>query len=117
MDANKAPKGNDTMTKPTLIILDSVSAARAFSATELAFRAPHYTVSDRAMAEEIALAAGGVLVLDEPNEYSRSAIETIARLVPQMHERVRPKVVAIVRDAYDADATAKRASLYEGWGR
>jgi hypothetical protein len=61
------------------------------------FRAPHHTVSQTGMAGELALAAGGVLVLDDANEFSHSAISVIKNLLPMMDEAVRPVVVLTLR--------------------
>jgi len=57
------------------------------------FRAPHHTVSRAGITSELALAAGGVLYLDEVHEFSLSALGTVASIWERMDARVRPVLV------------------------
>lgn len=77
---------------------------RAPRAPERPFRAPHHTVSDaglcgvagpyRAYSGEVALAIGGVLLLDELPEFRRAAIEALRERVGSMDTTWRPFIVA-----------------------
>lgn len=59
-------------------------AARALAeGTTGAFRAPHYTASPQGMREEVWLAAGGVLFLDDAANLSRAAVAAIAAAMQQ----------------------------------
>lgn len=91
------------------------------------FRAPHHTVSGAGMAGELALAAGGVLYLDEANEFSRSSISTIKNLVPMMDSKVRPLLIVGIRWQHDPFSKEKApedvveraldrtADMFQGW--
>lgn len=58
-----------------------------------AFRAPHHTVSVAALAEEIALSAGGVLYLDSAWEWGRQQLRCIEVVCGGMDHRVRPLIL------------------------
>lgn len=46
------------------------------------FRAPHHTVSPKGLAQEIELARGGVLFLDEVTEFGREQLALVSRRTP-----------------------------------
>lgn len=88
------------------------------------FRAPHHTASVAAIGSEVAIAAGGVLYLDEPEEISRPAAHMIYSTVKAMHPDARPVVILAIReagdgiplDARDQERRVERlAQLYGGW--
>lgn len=104
-------------TAPDGDLLDRVRAAqfRAYAtagmldykapkAPERPFRAPHHTVSEAGLCGvtgpyahytgEVALAAGGVLMLDELPEFRRAAIERLAQRVGPMDHYERPFLIA-----------------------
>lgn len=62
------------------------------------FRAPHHSVSQLGLLSEIALAAGGVLYLDEADEFNRSALRSGLRTIMQMDARFRPLVCISIRN-------------------
>lgn len=107
----------DTLPEPEGAVLDRIRAAqfrayataglldwRAPRAPERPFRAPHHTVSDaalvgvtgtyRAYSGEVALAMGGVLMLDELADFRRSAIEALRERVGSMGLYERPFLIA-----------------------
>ena len=89
---------------------EQLAVTRIYSAIGLAdglvaerpFRAPHHTISAAALAGggtsrrpgEVHLASHGVLFLDEVQEFSRGAIETLAQALREMPAASRPLVVA-----------------------
>ncbi|MHC4618514.1 MAG: ATP-binding protein [Planctomycetota bacterium] len=42
-------------------------------------RAPHYTIGDKALYQEMELAFGGVLILDEAHEFPKRQLEIVGR--------------------------------------
>ena len=83
-------------------------------------RAPHHTASHAAMGDEMALAAGGVLLLDDAGEFSPAVLARIASVWAAMTPAVRPRIVAVLHTTKNnpkaAEADAKRfAKLYDGW--
>ena len=62
------------------------------------FRVPHHSVSQLGLLSEIALAAGGVLYLDEADEFNRSALRSGLRTIMQMDARFRPLVCISIRN-------------------
>ena len=88
------------------------------------FRAPHHTASSAAMGSEVAIAAGGVLYLDEPEEISLSAARMLYSTVRAMHPDARPVVILTIREdcsgiphSYNTPEkrVARLARLFEGW--
>jgi magnesium chelatase family protein len=91
-----------------LVRSEQICATRAYSALGLArglvehrpFRAPHYTISEKALAGgagkpgEVHLAGWGVLFLDEVTEFRRSALVAIRDALDAMPAESRPMVVA-----------------------
>jgi hypothetical protein len=57
------------------------------------FRAPHYTISERSIVAELALAAGGVLYLDDVLEMSVRTVKELVRVWERMHSEHRPDLV------------------------
>ncbi len=60
-------------------------------------RCPHHTVSRLGALSELALAAGGVLYLDETLEFNRQVIRDIVGTWKRMDPRVRPVLVLGMR--------------------
>ena len=83
------------------------------------FRAPHHTASRAAIGAEMALAAGGTLLLDEPAEFSRSVVNMIAHTWIRMVPACRPKIILVIRGSEDpcdtASTLARCAELFAGW--
>lgn len=109
----------DLITAPTTIS-GIIRKAREI-ATEQGgnFRAPHFTVSRAGMVGEMALAAGGVLLLDEPAEFSRTAINAVAHIWAAMDPACRPRLILTIRgngdDATTASKLARIVDLFDGW--
>lgn len=61
-----------------------------------ALRAPHHTAGPKAVAGELELAAGGVLLLDEAADFRRACFEELARRVASRVLRGKPLPLAIV---------------------
>ncbi len=84
-------------------------------------RAPHHTVSRAAIGAEIALAAGGVLLLDEAAYFSPDIVHQISRTWLGMVPACRPRIVVILRTQEVAGTEAARviaerfAKLYDEW--
>lgn len=57
------------------------------------FRAPHHTVSQGGLVAELAISAGGVLYLDEADQFRSSALSILFSTMGFMHPDVRPVVV------------------------
>ena len=57
------------------------------------FRAPHHTVSQAALTGELAISAGGVLYLDEAEQFRSVALNTMFGTIGFMHPDARPHVV------------------------
>ena len=71
---------------------ESYAEARAM-AKELGdrhLRAPHHTVTMAGISGEVAIAAGGVLLLDDVESFPSSSLRAVRNLVNHMHEDVRP---------------------------
>lgn len=66
-----------------------------------AFRAPHHTVRDQALIEELAASAGGVLWLDAAHLFSGYGLVAVCRTWANMHPSTRP-VVFFSTDTVDA---------------
>lgn len=62
------------------------------------FRAPHFTVGSVGMASEIAIAAGGVLFIDGPDELRKQTAFVLRSTVEMMHPDVRPEVILVIRE-------------------
>lgn len=77
-------------------------------------RAPHHSVSQAGLIGELAIAAGGVLFLDEVEEFRGSALRTMVNHLGMMQEKVRP--VLFVTHCGDElpEAVAKTLGLKEG---
>lgn len=113
------------MTNPTFTLITSPGApwhGLILKARELAtehggnFRAPHHTASRPAIFAEMAIAAGGTLLLDEPAEFSRAAINAVAHTWAAMDPACRPRLVLILRGpGVGASTLARCAELFEGW--
>lgn len=54
------------------------------------FRAPHHTVSQAGLVSELAIAACGVLLLDEVESFSAQALRSLRNTLEFMHEDARP---------------------------
>lgn len=57
------------------------------------FRAPHYTVSHAALVGELAISAGGVLYLDEVDQFRSVALSNLFSTMGFMHPDARPHVI------------------------
>lgn len=57
------------------------------------FRAPHCSASQIALVAELAIAAGGVLFLDEAEAFRASYLDAVICTWREMPERVRPVLV------------------------
>lgn len=57
------------------------------------FRAPHHTVSQIVAVQEVAIAAGGVLYIDDPAEFAPGVCRAIVDTVRAMDPAHRPLVV------------------------
>lgn len=57
------------------------------------FRAPHHTVSQAALTGELAISAGGVLYLDEAEQFRSVALNAMLGTMAFMHPDARPYVV------------------------
>lgn len=74
--------------------VDQVYAARSTALPGRPFRAPHHTVSVRAMQEEVRLAAHGVLFLDEAPEFSKVVLEAVNGEIARAKDRAPLIVLA-----------------------
>ena len=101
-----------------------LTARRIASLVGGPFRAPHYSCSSAALVEELTLAIGGVLYLDEADEFSRDAIMRLVstwRRYRDMKVRV-PLLILSVKtdrlngllpdDAGELDLTQKEAETF-----
>lgn len=68
-------------------------------------RAPHHTCSAIALLGELALAAGGVLYLDEVPEFRAEALSAMAHTWAKMTDGHRPTLVLGVREAQNLEDT------------
>ena len=59
-------------------------------APQAPFRAPHHTCSHIALLDELCLAAGGILYLDECLEFSRQSLDHLRRVWQRMVPPARP---------------------------
>ncbi len=112
---------------PTVEIITSpvpaaglIYKARALAARHSGnLRAPHHTASRAAIGAEMAMAAGGVLLLDEPAEFSRAVVRMIADILVRMDPACQPRVILIIRGDEDPRATASTlarcAELFADW--
>lgn len=104
--------------KPTFDLITAPAASGILKARELAhehgdhIRAPHYTASRAAIGAEMALAAGGVLLLDEPAEFTRSVVDLIADIWVHMIPKCRPRIIMVIRDSRDL---TRVAYFFAGW--
>ncbi len=57
------------------------------------FRAPHHTVSQGGLVGELAISAGGVLYLDEADQFRSAALSILFSTMGFMHPDARPIVV------------------------
>lgn len=62
------------------------------------FRAPHHTVGTEALLSEVALAACGVLYLDQAEDVRATVLMRALSTVAHMHPRARPTVFLAVDD-------------------
>lgn len=75
-------------------MVGTMTAARLFAVNHLAdLRAPHHTVSELGMMGELALAATGVLVLLEAQEFRKSVMLRALSVLRQMPSKARPITV------------------------
>jgi len=77
-------------------------------------RAPHHTVSQAGLIGELAIAAGGVLLLDEVEEFSRLALHVMRNHLDAMHEDVRPVLFLTTRDGTLPARVREPLKLEEG---
>ncbi len=103
----------DLITSPTAAASGAIEQVRKI-ASELGgnLRAPHHTAGASAVAGEMALAAGGVLLLDDPADFPRVIVRLIGRLWQQMAPTARPHIVVILRGDRDLE---RFATLFDGW--
>ena len=59
-------------------------------------RAPHWSCSERTLVEELALAAGGVMVFEDVVKFNLDALEAMARIWARMERPSRPTIVCQV---------------------
>ncbi len=81
-------------------------------------RAPHHTCSRLALGHELALAAGGVLYLDDLSEWRRAQLQDITRTWVEMDGASRPHLVLGFRVPRDPDAVHpiwKRSAWVDAW--
>jgi hypothetical protein len=57
------------------------------------FRAPHHTVSGLGLISELAISAGGTLLLDEAIEFRRSGVRQLLSTWRAMPKAIRPDLV------------------------
>lgn len=110
------------ITSPTPAAIGAVTYARILAADIGGnLRAPHHTATTHGLSEEMARAAGGVLLIDDPASFSPAAVYKIASLWVEMRASVRPRIVMILRGGHlnYSDGLAsdmKRcATLFDGW--
>ncbi len=126
---NPLAKPVDTRVNFAAVLLDAVADAREESrpivfvaelgagATILArhigglirpLRCPHHTVSERGLAGELALAAGGTLYLDEAHELKTSVLSSVMATWRMMDANpAQPLIVATVHDEKGLDRLRK----------
>lgn len=68
-----------------------------------AFRAPHHTVSQMGLVGELAVAAGGVLYLEQFECFKASAVRYMFQIWDRMDHDLRPEVVMEARTGYAPD--------------
>jgi|GEM_PF-3333590 len=98
---------------------DAQSAViRASRALALPLRAPHHTAGERAVGEEVGMAAGGILYLDEAASFRKSALYMILREAQRRALRGEelPLRVALQVEPEDADGLARVRSILKYHG-
>jgi predicted ATPase with chaperone activity len=94
-------------TRATLLAMDELTGERT------PFRAPHHSASAIGCAEETNLAAGGVLYLDEPEEFQHQSIAAIAHRLERWPIATLPAAIVIsvtaVHGAHDAEVVKRKA--------
>jgi hypothetical protein len=78
------------------LVPDAPTAWRHAATLRLAgrpIRAPHHTVSERGALLELAVSAGGVLVISEAREFHAATLAMILRVWADMHPSARPVLV------------------------
>lgn len=77
-----------------------------------AFRAPHHSCSPESVAGEVALAAGGVLLLDEAADFRRTAYEALLRALgaAPLAGRAAPAALVLQVAREDLDRLEKVAA-------
>lgn len=109
--------------KPTLEIITAttcrgaVTKARKISAEHGGnFCAPHYTASAAGVVGELAIAAGGVLLLDEPAMFSRATLSILTSTLGMMDLAHRPRVIVILEAGADPAKTLDTfGHRFAGW--
>jgi hypothetical protein len=66
-------------------------------------RAPHHTISASGLMSELALSAGGSLILDEADEFRRFDLAPMLSTWRMMDERFRPRLILTIRDSIPTD--------------
>lgn len=90
----------------------NAGAARDMAGDFIPFRAPHYSCSMEGIREEFLRASGGVLYLDQFNEFRRQCIDAIISGIEYQHNSTLP--LAIIVDTYvPAELTGTQAVLYK----
>lgn len=81
----------------------TIIARRLSCSVGVAFRAPHHTCSVRGLVEETGIAAGGVLFLDNWQEFRASALRRMWSVWEVMDPAVRPMIVLAWHPCLKAD--------------
>ena len=92
-------------------IVSTVRALHVGLGGKIPFRAPHYTIGHQGMLGELALAAGGILFLDDILEFVPSVLRRLLWHWDHMDAKVQPILVVGLRLS-----TAKQATHHE-WSR
>jgi hypothetical protein len=87
--------------KPAVIFITGKAGLETFFVFDYArynpdwpFRAPHHTISELGALSELALAAGGILYLNEAIEFRKPVLSAIYRVWVKMYPKVRPVIIA-----------------------
>lgn len=75
-------------------------------------RAPHHMASLIGLMGELAIAAGGVLMLDDIGEFRREGLRVLANHIASMHSTSRPCVVATYRGEDAKGAALRNAEVF-----
>lgn len=91
---------------------------RAAKALQLTLRAPHHTATERVLPDEVDMAAGGILYLDEAAWFSKSALYSILRQAQKraLNGAELPLRTVLQLDPDDADGHARVRQILKFYG-